>query len=95
MRCCRIIRFMESRRWRRILDAWRLEMVRAAAADRSTALTAEQIDQAAARFLAMHPQVDPDGVPATHLRICDIRLCHYSPESRVREIAKKFPHTQS
>ena len=39
-----------------------LEMVRAAAADRSTALTAEQIDQAAARFLAAHPQVDPDGV---------------------------------
>jgi TrwC relaxase len=39
-----------------------LDMVRAAAADRSTALTAEQIDQAATRFLATHPQVDPDGV---------------------------------
>jgi hypothetical protein len=38
-----------------------LDMVRAAAADRSTALTAEQIDQAATRFLAAHPQVDPDG----------------------------------
>ena len=38
-----------------------IEMVRSAAADRATALTAEQIDQAATRFLATHPHVDPDG----------------------------------
>jgi nucleoid DNA-binding protein len=35
--------------------------VRVAAADRSTALTAEQIDAAAERFLAAHPKVDRNG----------------------------------
>jgi hypothetical protein len=35
--------------------------VRTAAADRSTALTSDQIDQAAKRFLAAHPKIKPDG----------------------------------
>jgi HEPN domain-containing protein len=35
--------------------------VRAAAADRSTALTAGQIDAAAERFLARHPKIDREG----------------------------------
>ena len=37
-------------------------LVREMAADRSAALTPEQVDQAADRFLARNPQVDPNGV---------------------------------
>jgi hypothetical protein len=37
-------------------------LVRAAAADRSAALTPVQVDGAADRFLARNPQVDPNGV---------------------------------
>ena len=38
-----------------------LAAVRQAAGDRSTALTTEQIDRAAERFLAGHPHIDPAG----------------------------------